>query len=183
MEKKSSQLPKWFNSLNKWLTSLKKSLSKAAGGSSEKLKPQEIEKILDDKEIKKITASKPRSSKLSNWKVMLPVALILTFLVWLGLRFNIDELVIASAALVFAILSGVFAWVVGIIALVPVIGPLVIKILSIPLVWLINGIGYLVSYTAIKRGYSKDVITYRGLTVTLIIGIVIGYIIANLIAD
>lgn len=113
---------------------------------------------------------------------MLPVVLIIIFLIWLGLRLNIDELVIAGAALVFAIISGVFAWVVGIIALVPIIGPLVIKVLSIPLVWLINGIGYLISYTAIKRGYSKDVLTYRGLTITLIIGIVIGFIIANLIA-
>lgn len=113
---------------------------------------------------------------------MLPVVLIIIFLVWLGLRLNIDELVIAGAALVFAIISGVFAWTVGIIALVPIVGPLVIKVLSIPLVWLINGIGYLISYTAIKRGYSKDVLTYRGLTITLIIGIVIGFIIANLIS-
>ncbi|MES2499570.1 MAG: hypothetical protein V4570_03475 [Pseudomonadota bacterium] len=123
-----------------------------------------------------------RPRKLANWKVMLPIALTLIFLVWLGFRFNIDELVIAGVALIIAIVSGVFAWVVGIITLVPIIGPLVIKVLSIPLVWLINGIGYLVSYTAIKRGYSKDVLTYRGLTITLIIGIVIGFIIANLVA-
>ena len=113
---------------------------------------------------------------------MLPVVLVIIFLVWLGIRFGIDELVIAGAALIFAILSGVFTWIVGIIMLVPFIGPLIIKVLSIPLVWLINGIGYLVSYTAIKRGYSKDVLTYRGLTITLIIGIVIGFIIAHLIS-
>ena len=112
---------------------------------------------------------------------MLPVILMIIFLVWLGLKFNVDEKVIAGLALIFALLSGAFAWLVAIITLVPIIGPLIIKILSIPLVWLINGIGYLVSYTAIKRGYSKDVLTYRGLTITLIIGIVIGFIIANLI--
>lgn len=121
-------------------------------------------------------------TKLGSWKVMLPVVLFIIFLVWLGLKFNVDEKVIAGIALIFALLSGAFAWLVAIITLVPVIGPLVIKVLSIPLVWLINGIGYLVSYTAIKRGYSKDVLTYRGLTITLIVGIVIGFIIANLIA-
>ena len=113
---------------------------------------------------------------------MLPVILMIIFLVWLGLKLNVDEKVIAGIALIFALLSGAFAWLVAIITLVPIIGPLIIKILSIPLVWLINGIGYLVSYTAIKRGYSKDVLTYRGLTITLIIGIVIGFIIANIIA-
>ena len=121
-------------------------------------------------------------TKLGSWKVMLPVVLFIIFLVWLGLKFNVDEKVIAGIALIFALLSGAFTWLVAIITLVPVIGPLVIKVLSIPLVWLINGIGYLVSYTAIKRGYSKDVLTYRGLTITLIVGIVIGFIIANLIA-
>ncbi len=132
---------------------------------------------------KKALKSEQPSSKLANWKIMLPVVLVIILLVWLGLKFNIDELVIASAALVFAILSGVFTWVVSIIMLVPIVGPLIIKVLSIPLVWLINGIGYLVSYTAIKRGYSKDVLTYRGLTITLIIGIVIGFIIASLFAS
>ena len=130
----------------------------------------------------KNTATKRQTRKLANWKIMLPVVLVIVFLVWLGLKFDIDELVIAGAALIFAILSGVFTWIVGIIMLVPFIGPLIIKVLSIPLVWLINGIGYLVSYTAIKRGYSKDVLTYRGLTITLIIGIVIGFIIAHLIS-
>lgn len=130
---------------------------------------------------KKATHTNSRLGKRASWKVMLPLVLAIIFLVWLGLRFNIDEKVIAGFALIFALVSGVFAWVVGIITLVPIIGPLVIKILSIPLVWLINGIGYLISYTAIKRGYSKDVLTYRGLTITLIIGIVIGFIIANLI--
>ncbi|MBX9675562.1 MAG: hypothetical protein CTY37_06285 [Methylotenera sp.] len=127
-------------------------------------------------------AEPPSSRKLGSWKVMLPIVLLIVFLIWLGLRFNVDEKVIAGIALIFALLSGAFAWLVALITIVPIVGPLIIKVLSIPLVWLINGIGYLVSYTAIKRGYSKDVLTYRGLTITLIIGIVIGFVIANLIA-
>ena len=108
--------------------------------------------------------------------VMLVIAII-----WLGLAYQIDELVVASFALVIAVISGAFAWGVGVVGLVPIIGPLVIKILSIPLIWLINGIGYVISFVAIKRGYSKDVLTYRGLTITLIIGIVIGFVLSHLI--
>ena len=110
----------------------------------------------------------------------LSVILIL-LIVALGIHYQIDELVVASFVLVVAVVSGAFAWVVGIIGLVPIIGPLVIKILSIPLVWLINGIGYVISFVAIKRGYSKDVLTYRGLTITLIVGIVIGFVLSHLI--
>lgn len=112
---------------------------------------------------------------------MLPVILVIAGLVWLGVEYQIDDLVIAGIAFIFAVLSGALAWVVGLVTLVPVVGPLVIKILSIPIVWLINGLGYVISLVAIKRGYSQDVLTYRGLTITLIIGIVIGFVLASLI--
>lgn len=62
----------------------------------------------------------------------------------------------------------------------PIIGPLIVKVLSIGLIWLLNAVGYLVSYIAIRRGYSKDVLTYRGLTVAIIVGIVIGFVLGRL---
>ena len=134
------------------------------------------------KAIKKLTPDnvfgKPN---LTKWRIMLPIVLVIVALVWLGLEYQIDELVIAGIAFVFAVVSGAFAWVVGLITLVPIVGPLVIKILSIPIVWLINGIGYLISFVAIKRGYSQDVLTYRGLTITLIVGIVIGFVLGSLV--
>ena len=52
--------------------------------------------------------------------------------------------------------------------------------MSIGFIWLLNGVGYLVSYIAIKRGYAKDVLTYRGLTVAVIIGICIGFVLGKL---
>jgi hypothetical protein len=64
---------------------------------------------------------------------------------------------------------------------VPFIGPFVAKILVLPFIWLLNSIGYLLSLVAIKRGYSKDVLTYQGITVALIVGIIIGYILGKLI--
>jgi hypothetical protein len=118
---------------------------------------------------------------MKHWRFMTLSVILILLIVALGIHYQIDELVVASFVLVVAVVSGAFAWVIGIIGLVPIIGPLVIKILSIPLVWLINGIGYVISFVAIKRGYSKDVLTYRGLTITLIIGIVIGFVLSHLI--
>lgn len=115
-----------------------------------------------------------------NWKVMLPLSIAIGGLAWLGLRFNVDRSVIAGSVIVAGLLSNVFAWLLGIIALVPVIGPIIVKVLSIGFIWLLNAVGYLVSYIAIRRGYSKDVLTYRGLTVAVIIGIVIGFVLGRL---
>lgn len=116
-----------------------------------------------------------------NWKVMVPLWLAMGALVWLGLRYQVDAGVIAGGVFVVGLLSNAFAWLLGIIALVPLIGPLIVKVLSIGFIWLLNAVGYLVSFIAIRRGYSKDVLTYRGLTVAVIIGIVIGYVMGKLI--
>jgi hypothetical protein len=119
---------------------------------------------------------------LTDWRVMLPVILVIVVIVWLGLHFHVNDKAVAGFALFFALVSGAFVWVVSLIGLVPIVGPLVVKVLAIPIVWLINGLGYVVSYIAIKRGYSQDVLTYRGLTITLIIGIVIGFVIGSLLS-
>jgi len=118
---------------------------------------------------------------LKSWKVMLPLLALLIGLVWLGFRFNVDDRVIVGGAVLFGLLSSLFAWIVGLLGLIPFVGPLIVKVLAIPIIWLLNALGYLVSFIAIKRGYSQDVLTYRGLTIALIVGIIIGFILGHLI--
>jgi hypothetical protein len=116
-----------------------------------------------------------------NWKVMLPLWGAIGGLVWLGLHFNVDHQALAGGVVLVGFLSHAFAWLLGMIALVPVIGPILVKVLSIGFIWLLNAVGYLVSYIAIRRGYSKDVLTYRGLTIAVIVGIVIGFVLGRLL--
>ena len=123
----------------------------------------------------------PRAPWWRNWKVMLPLWCAIGALVWLGLHFNVDRSVIAGGVVAIGLVSNAFAWLLGVIALVPVIGPIIVKVLSIGFIWLLNAVGYLVSYIAIHRGYSKDVLTYRGLTIALIIGVVIGFVLGRLL--
>ncbi|HBU28608.1 MAG: hypothetical protein A2X71_10140 [Thiobacillus sp. GWE1_62_9] len=123
----------------------------------------------------------PRAPWWRNWRVMLPVWCAIGALVWLGLHFNVDRSVIAGSVVVVGLLSNAFAWLLGFIALVPVVGPIIVKVLSIGFIWLLNAVGYLVAYVAIRRGYSKDVLTYRGLTIAVIVGIVIGFVLGKLL--
>lgn len=116
------------------------------------------------------------------WKWMLPLSIVLAVVVFAAWHFGWHAKAVTTGVVIFATISHVFAWVVSIIALIPIIGPLIVKVLSIGVIWLLNAIGYLVSYVAIKRGYSKDVLTYRAVTIALITGIVIGYILCSLIS-
>jgi hypothetical protein len=116
-----------------------------------------------------------------DWKIMVALWLVMIGLAWWAAKERVNPSVIAGSVLVVGLVTNAFAWLLGIIALVPLIGPLIVKVLSIGFIWLLNAVGYLVSFVAIKRGYSKDVLTYRGVTIALIIGIIIGYVLGKLI--
>ena len=55
------------------------------------------------------------------------------------------------------------------------------KIISIPIFWILNALGTLVSGIAIKKGYATELAKGRIMTLALLIGMIIGYIIGNLI--
>ncbi|QDC45342.1 hypothetical protein [Methylophilus medardicus] len=117
----------------------------------------------------------------STWPQMLLWAIGLAALIAIGVFLGWDTRVLAGVAVLVGLVSGLFVWMLGLIAVVPLIGPLIVKVLSFSFIWLLNALGYLVSYVAIRRGYSRDVLTYRGLTMALLIGIVIGYVVAQFI--
>jgi hypothetical protein len=126
------------------------------------------------------TAAAASARRRHHWKVMLPLWLAIAGLSWLGLYYQVDVGVIAGGVFVVGLVSDAFAWLLGVITLVPLIGPLIVKVLSIGFVWLLNAVGTLASFIAIRRGYSQDVLTYRGLTMALIVGVVIGYLMGKL---
>jgi hypothetical protein len=61
------------------------------------------------------------------------------------------------------------------------IGPLIIKVVTIPGFFLLNALGTVVSGIAIKKGYTAKLAKGRVVTLGLMIGIIIGYIIGNLV--
>ncbi|MCC6476004.1 hypothetical protein IT157_03030 [bacterium] len=107
---------------------------------------------------------------------------IVGIVVLLGLAAGLDAGVLTAVAALVGILTQAFSGLVGLIALIPWLGPLVIKALSIPLVWILNGAGYFFSVVLAGRGYGKSVVQSRILTVVLIVGIVIGFIIGKLVS-
>jgi hypothetical protein len=117
---------------------------------------------------------------LAFWKTIV-IWLIIGIFVTLALHYEVDKTLIGAIVVVFGLVTQAFVGLISIIALVPFIGPIIAKLLALPIFWMINALGYFVSLVAIKKGYSKDVLNYRILTVVLLIGIVIGYILGKLI--
>jgi hypothetical protein len=116
-----------------------------------------------------------------SWKLMVPLWISLVLFVVVGYYRHWDAHLVLGGTFVIALLSNAIAWLALTIGMVPIAGPLIVKILALPFIWLLNAIGYVISLLAIRRGYSKDVLTYRGLTIALIVGIVLGYVLGKFI--
>ena len=102
-------------------------------------------------------------------------------LIFTASYYGIDKKLIVFTAFIFGVFTEIFTGIGVLIAAIPVIGPMVIKIVSIPIFWILNALGTLVSGIAIKKGYATELARGRIMTLALLIGMIIGYIIGNLI--
>ena len=98
-----------------------------------------------------------------------------------ALQYGVDEKIVVFTTLVLGIFTQVFAGLGALIAMIPILGPILIKVVTIPFFWIINALGHGVSIVAIKKGYTNELVKSRVLTIALLIGIVLGYIMGNLI--
>jgi hypothetical protein len=98
-----------------------------------------------------------------------------------ALYYGIDKKVILFITFVVSIFTQIFAGLGALIAMVPFIGPLIIKVISIPVFWVLNAMGYIISGVAIKKGYAIELAKSRIVTLGLLMGIIIGYILGHLI--
>ena len=98
-----------------------------------------------------------------------------------ALQYGVDEKIVVFTTLLLGIFTQVFAGLGALIAMIPILGPILIKVVTIPFFWMINALGHGVSIVAIKKGYTDELVKSRVLTIALLIGIVLGYIMGNLI--
>ena len=105
----------------------------------------------------------------------------LGIIIYLMLAYKLDIRAITIITLLLGYITNVFVGLTTLVGLVPVIGPLIVNIFTIPFFWLLNGMGYFTSAYAIKKGYGRDIMSHRLITIVLLTGIVLGYILGHLI--
>ena len=96
-------------------------------------------------------------------------------------NYGIDKKIIVFIAFVISLFTEVFVGLSALVATIPIVGPMIIKIVTIPVFWIFNAMGTLVSGLAIKKGYATELARGRVLTLALLVGTILGYIIGNLV--
>ena len=118
-----------------------------------------------------------------KWKIVLWI--LLFFMIYLafsyGKQYGINERIIILATLVLGVFTQIFTGITSLIAIIPFFGPFILKVVSIPIFYFLNALGWVVSAIAIKKGYVDELSRSRTVTFALLVGIIIGYILGNII--
>ena len=117
--------------------------------------------------------------KIYYKKIIFWVFLSIVFI--FSINYGIDKKFLVFTAFVISVFTEVFVGLSAFVATIPIVGPMIIKVVTIPIFWVFNALGTLVSGLAIKKGYATEFAKGRILTLALLIGMIIGYILGNLI--
>jgi len=123
----------------------------------------------------------PKQSIFKTYRKPLLIWMAIILAIVTALKLGIDEKVVLFGTVVIGVFTQAFAGLAALIATVPLIGPLIVKVFAIPFFWLLNALGYFVGAVAIKKGYRTEFTKSRVLTLALLTGIIIGYIIGHLV--
>ncbi len=121
-------------------------------------------------------------SKL-KWKIVLWILLftMICLAFSYGKQYGINERIIILATMVLGVFTQIFTGITSLIAIIPFFGPFILKVVSIPIFYFLNALGWVVSAIAIKKGYVNELSRSRTVTFALLVGIIIGYILGNII--
>ena len=118
-----------------------------------------------------------------KWKIVLWILLFtiiyLTFSY--GKQYGVNERIIILATIVLGVFTQIFTGITSLIAIIPFFGPFILKVISIPIFYFLNALGWVISAIAIKKGYVNELSKGRTVTFSLLVGIIIGYILGNII--
>ena len=118
-----------------------------------------------------------------KWKIVLWILLftMICLAFSYGKQYGINERIIILATLVLGVFTQIFTGITSLIAMIPFFGPFILKVISIPIFYFLNALGWVVSAIAIKKGYVNELSKSRTVTFALLVGIIIGYILGNII--
>ena len=109
------------------------------------------------------------------------ILITIAIMVFIALKYEIDTKMVVFGTVILGVFTQAFAGLAALIATLPVIGPLIVKIFTIPIFWVLNSMGYFVGAVAVKKGYGSEFTKSGVLTLALLVGIILGYIIGHLV--
>lgn len=115
-----------------------------------------------------------------NWKT---IAILLGLIIFVAAAqyFGLDKKAIVLFVLFIGYVTQAFTILAALIAAIPIIGPPIAYVITLPFFLIVNGLAYLITLFTLRKGYTKDVLGSRILVTAFLIGIIIGYALGKLL--
>jgi hypothetical protein len=138
-------------------------------------KNKDIEKLKDDISLEEAEPTRKRFLQV----------LVLFFaggaIITLGIYLGWNKRILGIGVFLFALVSQGWASLVSLLGGLPIVGGILVRFLALPLLFLVNSIGNLLAFVAIKMGYKKEIRDTKLLAWTFAGGLLIGFVIGGLI--
>ena len=115
-----------------------------------------------------------------NWKILCVLLLLLVF-VYVAQHYGLDKEITVFVVLFLGYVTQLFSVLVGFIATIPVVGPPVAQIISLPFIFIVNAVAYLVTFFSLRKGYAKELLGSRVLVTAFLVGLILGYALGKVI--
>jgi hypothetical protein len=135
-------------------------------------------------EVEKLEEEISFGGKLSLRRMIFRVIFIIVLgaiLIITGTYFRWDKWIIGGVLLLVGFVTQAWSSLISLIGGIPGVGHVIVKFLALPLLLIINGIGNMIAFLAIKLGYKKEILDTRLLTWAFALGAIIGFIIGELL--
>ena len=135
-------------------------------------------------EVEKLEEEISFGGKLSLLRMIFRVIFIVVLgaiLIIAGTYFRWDKWIIGGVLLLAGFVTQAWSSLISLIGGIPGVGHVIVKFLALPLLLIINGIGNMIAFLAIKLGYKREILDTRLLTWAFSLGVIIGFIIGELL--
>jgi hypothetical protein len=115
-----------------------------------------------------------------NWKIFCCLMMLLGFVI-AAQHFGLDKKITIFTVIFFGYVTQLFAVIVSYIGTIPVIGAPIAHLISLPFIFIVNAIAYIVTFFSLRKGYAKEILGSRVLVTAFIVGLILGYALGKLI--
>lgn len=106
--------------------------------------------------------------------------LVIVLFIIISISLGFDKKIITLVVILTGFLTQAFSGLIGMIGTIPAIGPMIVKIVTLPFFLLLNALAYLFTFFALRMGLKRDIVRARIISTALLIGIVIGFILGRI---
>jgi len=114
------------------------------------------------------------------YRKLILIWLVIILFIVVSVALGFDKKIIALVVIIAGFLTQAFSGLLGMVGSIPTIGPMIVRVITLPFFLLLNAFAYIFTFFALRMGFKKDVVKARIIAYAVLVGIIIGFILGRI---